>query len=85
MGLKDYYSILGINVDASAEEIKRAFRRGVAKMLADKDVDIVVGRQVGEHMDEILKMRGLKYCEMTGTAEDAVARVLAQEGRDLNQ
>ncbi|PIX25225.1 MAG: hypothetical protein COZ69_03900 [Deltaproteobacteria bacterium CG_4_8_14_3_um_filter_45_9] len=55
---------------------------GVAKMLADKDVDIVVGRQVGEHMDEILKMRGLKYYEMTGTAKDAVARILAQEGRD---
>jgi len=54
---------------------------GVAKMLADKDVDIVVGRQVGEHMDEILRMRGLKYCEMTGTAKDAVARILAQGRR----
>jgi predicted Fe-Mo cluster-binding NifX family protein len=48
-------------------------------MLADKDVDIVVGSQVGEHLDEILKMRGLKYCEITGTAKDAVARILAQE------
>ena len=45
-------------------------------------MDIVVGRQVGEHMDEILKMRGLKYYEMAGTAKDAVARMLAQEGRD---
>jgi len=54
---------------------------GVAKMLADKGVDIVVGRQVGEHMDEILKMRGLRYCEMTGKVKDAVARILAQEGR----
>ena len=27
MGLKDDYSILGIDVDARAEEIKRAFRR----------------------------------------------------------
>jgi predicted Fe-Mo cluster-binding NifX family protein len=55
---------------------------GMAKMHADKGVDIVVGRQVGEHMDEILKMRGLKYYEMTGSAKDAEARILAQEGRD---
>ncbi len=55
---------------------------GVAKMLADKDVDIVVGRQVGEHMDEILKSRGLKYYEMIGPAKDAVTRIIVQEGRD---
>lgn len=52
---------------------------GVAKMLADKGVDIVAGRQVGEHLGEILKMRGLKYYEMSGSAKDAVARILAQE------
>jgi predicted Fe-Mo cluster-binding NifX family protein len=55
---------------------------GVAKMLTDRDVDIVVGRQIGEHMEEALKMRGLKYYEMTGSAKDAVVRILAQEGRD---
>jgi hypothetical protein len=33
-------------------------------------------------MDEILKMRGMKYYEMTGSAKDAVARILVQEGRD---
>ena len=47
-----------------------------------KGVDIVVGRQVGEHMDDILKLRGLKYYEMTGPAKEAVARVLAKEGMD---
>jgi predicted Fe-Mo cluster-binding NifX family protein len=56
---------------------------GVAKMLADKGVDIVIGRQVGEHMDEILRMRGLKYFEMTGTAKGVVARILAQ-GKEIS-
>jgi predicted Fe-Mo cluster-binding NifX family protein len=56
---------------------------GVAKMLADKDVDIVIGRQIGEHMEEALTMRGLRYYEMTGGAKDAVARILTQERRDF--
>ena len=55
---------------------------GVAKMLADKGVDIVIGRQIGEHMEEALKIRGLKYYDMTGSAKDAVAQVIAQEGKD---
>jgi predicted Fe-Mo cluster-binding NifX family protein len=54
---------------------------GVAKMLADKEVDIVVGRQIGEHMEEALKMRGLKYYEMKGSVKDAVSQILAEERR----
>jgi len=56
---------------------------GAAKMLADKDVDIVVGRQVGEHMEVALRTRGLKYYEMTGSAKDAVSRILAQSRGDF--
>jgi len=56
---------------------------GAAKMLADKDVDIVVGRQVGEHMEVALRTRGLKYYEMTGSAKDAVAWILAQPRGDF--
>src|SRR4030042_2423313 len=52
---------------------------GVAKMLADKKVDIVIGSQIGAHMEEALKRRGLKYYERTGSAKDAVARIIAQE------
>ena len=52
---------------------------GVAKMLADKKVDIVIGRQKGEHMEEALQARGLKYHEMTGAAKDAVALILSTE------
>jgi predicted Fe-Mo cluster-binding NifX family protein len=52
---------------------------GVAKMLADKGVHIVVGNQIGEHMEEALRSRGMKYCEMTGKAKEAVAGVIFQE------
>jgi predicted Fe-Mo cluster-binding NifX family protein len=52
---------------------------GVAKMLADKKVDIVIGSQIGGHMEEALQSRGLKYFEMEGRVKEAVARMLAQE------
>jgi len=52
---------------------------GVAKMLADKGVTIVIGGAFGGNMEEILKARGLIYREMTGSAKDAAARILAQE------
>ena len=52
---------------------------GVAKMLADKKVDIVIGSQIGGHMEEALKSRRLKYYEMAGSVKDAVARIIAQE------
>jgi predicted Fe-Mo cluster-binding NifX family protein len=55
---------------------------GVAKMLADKGVTIVIGGAFGGNMGEILKARGLMYREMTGSAKDAVVQVLAGEGRD---
>jgi predicted Fe-Mo cluster-binding NifX family protein len=89
-GRSKFYLIFNEKGDL-LEAISNPFSRGgggagfgVAKMLADKDVDIIVGRQVGEHMDEILKMRGLKYYEMTGTAKDVVSRILAQGGRVPN-
>ena len=58
---------------------------GVAKMLADKGVDIVIGGAFGRNMEEILKTRGLKYCEMTGSAKDAAVWTLAQEKEISNE
>jgi predicted Fe-Mo cluster-binding NifX family protein len=52
---------------------------GVAKMLADKKVDIVIGSQKGEHFEEALQARGIEYYEMTGAAKDAVALILGTE------
>ncbi|KPK93026.1 MAG: hypothetical protein AMJ94_04005 [Deltaproteobacteria bacterium SM23_61] len=52
---------------------------GVAKMLADKKVDIVIGNQKGEHFEEALQARGIEYYQMTGAAKDAVALILGTE------
>lgn len=51
---------------------------GVAKMLADKKVDFVIGSQMGDLMEEALKSRGMKYCEMEGKVKDAVGRFVLQ-------
>lgn len=48
----------------------------VAKMLADKKVDIVVAGRFGPKMVGALEDRGLKYHEMSGKVEDAVSEVL---------
>lgn len=55
---------------------------GVAKMLADKGVDIVVGGQFGENMEGALRERGLKYSEMTGSVRDGLAGVIGRTGRE---
>jgi predicted Fe-Mo cluster-binding NifX family protein len=54
---------------------------GVAKMLADKGVDIVVGGQFGENMEGALRERGLRYYDMTGSVRDGLRRVIEQAGR----
>ena len=51
---------------------------GVAKMLADKDVDIVVGGQFGENMEGALRGRSLRYYEMTGSVREGLARIIDQ-------
>jgi predicted Fe-Mo cluster-binding NifX family protein len=51
---------------------------GVAKMLADKGVDIVVGGQFGENMEGALRERGLRYYEMSGSIGQGLDRVIEQ-------
>jgi predicted Fe-Mo cluster-binding NifX family protein len=48
---------------------------GVAKMLADKGVAIVIGGQFGERMEAALTERGLKYRQMTGSVREALTRL----------
>ena len=47
---------------------------GVAKMLADKDVDVVVGGKFGEKMAAALAQRGLAYRTLEGYVREAVER-----------
>jgi predicted Fe-Mo cluster-binding NifX family protein len=45
---------------------------GVAKMLADKGITIVIGGAFGGNMEEILKTRGLRYYEMSGNVKEGL-------------
>ena len=49
---------------------------GVAKMLQDKEVDIVVGGRFGENMEGALRGRGLRYRAMGGPVKEAMIQVL---------
>jgi len=49
---------------------------GVAKMLADKGVDLVIAGSLGNNMVEALKDRGLKYKEIGGEMEDALIETI---------
>ena len=44
---------------------------GVAKMLADKNVDMAVAGKFGANMTEALKNRGIAAHELTGRADEA--------------
>jgi predicted Fe-Mo cluster-binding NifX family protein len=63
------------------ETLKNPFSRGgggagfgVAKMLADRQVDLVVAGKFGGNMTGALEERGLRHLEMQGAAVEAVAR-----------
>ncbi len=48
---------------------------GVAKMLADREVEVVVAGKFGTNMVNALEERGLRHYRMQGTAAEAAARV----------
>lgn len=48
----------------------------VAKMLADKQVDLVIANGFGPNMIGALKERGIKFKEKQGTADKALSEIL---------
>ena len=52
----------------------------VAKMLADKKVDIVIAGRFGPNMAQALTERGLKYYEKTGIVKDAILEFISING-----
>ena len=52
---------------------------GVAKMLADKEVNVVIAGKFGGNMEGALKDQGLKYYEMSGIVEEAINKVVKKD------
>ncbi|MCD6381359.1 MAG: NifB/NifX family molybdenum-iron cluster-binding protein [Candidatus Aenigmarchaeota archaeon] len=48
---------------------------GVARMLADEEVNVVVVGRLGENMKAALAENGIKCIEMSGTVKDAVESI----------
>jgi predicted Fe-Mo cluster-binding NifX family protein len=55
---------------------------GVAKMLADRGVDIVMGGAFGRNIEEILKARGLRYYEVSGTVKEGLMRLIREQKQE---
>jgi predicted Fe-Mo cluster-binding NifX family protein len=50
----------------------------VAKMLADKGVDVFVAGEIGGNMVEALSDRGIRFVERTGSVAEAIAEVVGE-------
>jgi len=48
---------------------------GVAKMLADEKIDMVIAGGFGKNMIEALEERGMKYLEATGDVKEALLQI----------
>lgn len=81
-GRAPYYLIFDEN-GAVIEFIKNPFAVGgggagfsVAKMLADKNVDVCVAGVMGENMTGALEERGVKFVEKTGIAKEVASEIV---------
>jgi cation diffusion facilitator family transporter len=54
-------------------------------MLAHGGADISVARRIGGDTEQSLQRKGLRDSEITGSAKDSVARILDQEGKNLEK
>ena len=87
-GRAPYYLILNESEEL-LETIDNPFRFGsggagfsVAKMLADKKVDVVIAGNFGSKMTDALEERGLKYHEFDGKVSDALHYIINQTKND---
>jgi curved DNA-binding protein CbpA len=67
--VNDYYDVLGLSPDASADEIKRAFRERIARYHPDKV------QHLGPEFQQLAQLRSSELTEAYRTLSDAVRRM----------
>ena len=82
MGLKDYYSILGVNTDASSEDIKKAFRRLALQHHPDRNPENIEAAEA--KFKEINEAYEVLSDEGTRWRYDSLTKLSGYEGTELD-
>ena len=82
MGLKDYYSILGVNTDANSEDIKKAFRRLALQHHPDRNPENVEAAE--PKFKEINEAYEVLSDEGTRWRYDSLTKLSGYEGTELD-
>ena len=71
MAKRDYYEVLGVGKDASADEIKKAFRRAAVEHHPDRGGDETKFKEINEAYEVLKDDKKRKQYDTFGSTGDA--------------